>query len=90
MTDMSPNNLSICSGDSPMVLSSLSDRPITVSAIQRLVPGGPSRNGVKKVLDRLTEQGIVVFDDIGGVSTYALNRDHLLARLHWHLDLLVV
>jgi predicted nucleotidyltransferase len=66
-------------GDVLMVLSSLSDRPFTVSAIQRLVPGGRSRNGVKKVLDRLTEQGIVVFDDIGGVSTYALNRDHLLA-----------
>lgn len=66
-------------GDVLLVLSGAPDRPFAVSAVQRLVPGERSRNGVAKVLNRLAEQGIVLFNDLAGVHTYTLNRDHLLA-----------
>lgn len=39
-----------------------------------------SRTGVLTVLERLVQQGVVLFDDIGGVKTYQLNREHLLAE----------
>jgi len=51
--------------------------PCTLSFIVERV--GRSRSGVLLVLERLVEQGIVLFDDITGVKTFQLNHDHLLA-----------
>lgn len=52
-------------------------RPITLSFITERV--SRSRSGVLLVLERLVQQGIVLFDAIGGVKTFQLNHDHLLA-----------
>ncbi|MDY1006330.1 nucleotidyltransferase domain-containing protein [Curtobacterium sp. CFBP9011] len=52
-------------------------RPFTLSFITQRV--SRSRTGVLRVLERLVQQGIVLFDDIGGVKTFQLNHDHLLA-----------
>lgn len=66
-------------GDVLAVISGAPDRPFAIATVQRLVPGGRSRNGVVKVLDRLAEQGIILLEDAGGLRTYRLNTEHLLA-----------
>ncbi|OIH97735.1 nucleotidyltransferase family protein [Curtobacterium sp. MCBA15_001] len=66
-------------GDVLLVLSGAPGQSFAISTVQRLVPGGRSRNGVAKVLDRLVAQGIARFDDPGGLRTYQFNADHLLA-----------
>lgn len=48
------------------------------SHIQRLAGRG-SRTGHQKVLDRLTEQGLVLSQPTNNGFTYRLNREHLLA-----------
>ncbi len=52
------------------------DRPFPLPFIVERV--GRSRTGVRRALDHLVQQGIVLFDDIGG-ATYRLNHDHLIA-----------
>lgn len=47
--------------------------------------GDRSREGVRLVLNRLTEQGIVLAERAGGAFTYRLNIDHLAAPAILHL-----
>jgi predicted nucleotidyltransferase len=51
----------------------------TVAQLNALVPGR-SHNGIRKVVERLAGQGIVVTRDVGRTRSYALNDEHLLAR----------
>lgn len=44
----------------------------------RMIPSA-SVEGIRKVLKRLAEQGIVTVDRVGNAYTYRLNRDHLAA-----------
>lgn len=53
------------------------DRPFPLPFIVERT--GRSRTGVLRALEHLTQQGIVLFDGIGGLRTYRLNHDHLLA-----------
>ncbi|WIE80957.1 nucleotidyltransferase domain-containing protein [Curtobacterium sp. MCSS17_016] len=53
------------------------DRPFPLPLIVERT--GRSRTGVRRALEHLVQQGIVLFDDIGGLKTYRLNHDHLLA-----------
>lgn len=53
------------------------DLPFPLSSIVERT--GRSRTGVRRAVEHLVQQGIVLFDDIGGVKTYRLNHDHLLA-----------
>lgn len=39
-----------------------------------------SEEGIRKVLRRLTEQGVVLSDRVGNAFTYRLNREHLAAK----------
>jgi hypothetical protein len=57
----------------------LADTAFTPGQLQRLVPHA-SVVGIRKVLHRLTEQGIVTAVPVGGSAVcYALNREHLAA-----------
>lgn len=64
--------------DAPVlrVLAGTSD-PMTRPQITRLV-GVASEAGVRKVLRRLADQGIVLEERVGSQYTYAANRDHLM------------
>lgn len=53
-------------------------RPLTGRAIARLVPHG-SQKGVQLVLNRLSEQGLVLRQEAGQAALYELNHDHLAA-----------
>jgi len=55
------------------------DAPYTVGSIQRVL-GGRSYAGIRKVLDRLTQQGIVIAQPVGAAISYRLNREHLAAQ----------
>lgn len=55
------------------------DAPYTVGSIQRVI-GGRSYAGIRKVLDRLTQQGTVIAQPVGAVISYRLNREHLAAQ----------
>lgn len=55
------------------------DAPYTVGSVQRVI-GGRSYAGIRKVLDRLTQQGIVIAQPVGSVVSYRLNREHLAAQ----------
>ncbi len=55
------------------------DAPYTVGSIQRVI-GGRSYAGIRKVLDRLTEQGVVIAQPVGAAISYRLNREHLAAQ----------
>lgn len=64
------------------------DATFTTGQIHRILTQN-SEEGIRKVLRRLTSQGIVQSDRIGNTFTYRFNRDHLaatyivgLARLH--------
>lgn len=54
------------------------DAPYTVGSVQRLLEGR-SYAGIRKVLDRLAQQGTVTAQRVGGVISYRLNREHLAA-----------
>lgn len=64
-------------GDVLAVLAS-NDATFTISQIQRILPT-PSGEGIRKVLNRLVAQGVVLSDRVGRTRTYRLNADHLAA-----------
>jgi len=51
----------------------------TISQIQRIVTNA-SGEGIRKVLTRLTAQGVVLHDQVGRTNTYRLNTEHLAAE----------
>lgn len=55
-------------------------RPLTGHEVGRLVKRG-SLSGVRKVLSRLTDHGLVSVAEAGPALLYTLNRDHLVAPL---------
>lgn len=50
----------------------------TIPQIQRILIT-PSGEGIRKVLRRLTAQGVVLHDRVGATNTYRLNTEHLAA-----------
>jgi len=74
-------------GDVLAVLAS-ADVAFTISQVQRILTAA-SGEGIRKVLNRLTVQGVVLHDEVGRTHTYRLNAEHLaaepimaLSRLH--------
>lgn len=65
-------------GDVLAVLAS-ADVPFTISQIQRILTT-VSSEGIRKVLIRLTTQGVVLHDQVGRTNTYRLNTEHLAAE----------
>lgn len=65
-------------GDVLMVLAG-AEQEFTRGTIHSLVQGY-SLSGVRKTLDRLCEQGLVIDERRGGVRTFRLNRSHLAAN----------
>lgn len=53
--------------------------PFTTGALHRVL-ASYSEEGIRKVLRRLTRQGIVHSDRVGNAYSYRLNRDHLAAE----------
>jgi hypothetical protein len=56
-----------------------SNATFTTAQIHQIL-GSHSLQGVRKVLRRLSEQGVVQEDSVGNVLAYQLNRDHLAAE----------
>lgn len=54
------------------------DRSFTTGELHRLI-GEHSHAGIRKVLLRLVDEGIVTSQSIGGAKVYRLNQDHLAA-----------
>ena len=57
--------------------------PFTISQVQRILDAsgvGASGEGVRKVLNRLAEQGVVLHDRVGRTHTYSFNTEHLAAE----------
>ena len=86
-------------GDVLAVLAS-ADVTFTINQVQRILTTA-SGEGIRKVLNRLTGQGVVLHDEVGRTHTYRLNTEHLaagpimalsrlnstfLSRLERHLD----
>lgn len=86
-------------GDVLAVLAS-AEVTFTISQIQRIITTA-SGEGIRKVLTRLSAQGVVLHDQVGRTNTYRLNTEHVaaepimalsrlastfLARLEAHLD----
>lgn len=86
-------------GDVLAVLAS-AEVTFTISQIQRTITTA-SGEGIRKVLTRLSAQGVVLHDQVGRTNTYRLNTEHVaaepimalsrlastfLARLEAHLD----
>ncbi|GAA4663311.1 nucleotidyltransferase domain-containing protein [Gordonia humi] len=86
-------------GDVLAVLAS-ADVTFTISQVQRILTTA-SGEGIRKVLNRLTAQGVVLHDEVGRTHIYRLNAEHLaagpimalsrlnstfLSRLEQHLD----
>lgn len=65
-------------GDVLAVLAS-ADETFTISQIQRILTTA-SGEGIRKVLTRLTAQGVVLHDRVGRTNTYRLNTEHLAAQ----------
>lgn len=65
-------------GDVLTVLAS-SEATFTTGQLHRVLPRH-SEEGIRKVLQRLTRQGIVHAERIGQAFAYRLNRDHLAAE----------
>ncbi len=65
-------------GDVLSVLAS-ADATFTISQIQRILTT-VSGEGIRKVLTRLTAQGVVLNDQVGRTNTYRLNTEHLAAE----------
>lgn len=55
------------------------DSAFTTGQLRRVLPRH-SDEGIRKVLRRLTTQGVVLSDRVGNAFTYRLNRDHLAAK----------
>lgn len=64
-------------GDVLAVLAS-ADVTFTISQVQRIL-GTASGEGIRKVLNRLSAQGVVLHDEVGRTHTYRLNPEHLAA-----------
>ncbi|ULP48359.1 nucleotidyltransferase domain-containing protein [Mycolicibacter virginiensis] len=62
-------------GDVLAVLAS-ADVTFTINQVQRVLTTA-SGEGIRKVLNRLTTQGVVLHDQIGRTHTYRLNAEHL-------------
>lgn len=78
--DLSEPQAALCptlDGPVLMVLTATT-RPLAAREVARLVRRG-SWAGVRKVLLRLAEQGIVTVQEAGNVTLYTLNRQHLAA-----------
>jgi len=65
-------------GDVLAVLAN-SDTAFTITQIQRILTTA-SGEGIRKVLTRLTAQGVVFHDQVGRTNTYQLNTEHLAAE----------
>jgi predicted nucleotidyltransferase len=65
-------------GDVLNVLAT-SEVTFTIAQIQRILTTG-SGEGIRKVLNRLTAQGVVLHDQVGRTNTYRLNTEHLAAE----------
>ena len=65
-------------GDVLAVLAT-SDMTFTITQIQRILTTA-SGEGIRKVLTRLTAQGVVLHDQVGRTNTYQLNTEHLAAE----------
>lgn len=65
-------------GDVLAVLAS-ADLTFTISQVQRILTTA-SGEGIRKVLNRLTGQGVVLHDEVGRTHTYRLNTEHLAAE----------
>ena len=65
-------------GDVLAVLAT-SDMAFTITQIQRILTTA-SGEGIRKVLTRLTAQGVVLHDQVGRTNTYQLNTEHLAAE----------
>ncbi|BCI84535.1 hypothetical protein MTY66_61600 (plasmid) [Mycolicibacterium sp. TY66] len=66
-------------GDVLMVLARVEDESFTISQINRILPD-VSGEGLRKVLNRLTAQGVVIHVQVGRTSTYRFNTEHLAAE----------
>ena len=55
------------------------DVPFTIPQIQRILTTA-SGEGIRKVLTRLTAQGVVLHDRVGRTNTYRLNTEHVAAE----------
>lgn len=56
-----------------------SEVTFTITQIQRILTTA-SGEGIRKVLTRLTAQGVVIHDRVGRTNTYRLNTEHLAAE----------
>lgn len=56
-----------------------SDEPFTISQVGRIVTTA-SGEGIRKVLNRLALQGVVLHNQVGRTNTYRLNTEHLAAE----------
>ncbi len=65
-------------GDVLAVLAT-SDVTFTIPQIQRILTTG-SGEGIRKVLTRLADQGVVLHGRVGRTNTYRLNTEHLAAE----------
>jgi hypothetical protein len=65
-------------GDVLAVLAT-ADVAFTISQVQRILTTA-SGEGIRKVLTRLTAQGVVLHDQVGRTHTYRLNAEHLAAE----------
>jgi predicted nucleotidyltransferase len=65
-------------GDVLSVLAT-SEVTFTITQIQRILTN-VSGEGIRKVLNRLTAQGVVLHDQVGRTNTYRLNTEHLAAE----------
>jgi hypothetical protein len=64
-------------GDVLAVLA-LADATFTTGQLERMLPKG-SDDGIRKVLARLRQQGVVLAERAGNTYLYRLNREHLAA-----------
>ncbi|MBB5787572.1 nucleotidyltransferase domain-containing protein [Jiangella mangrovi] len=66
--------------DGPVLTAlALADRAFTTGQLGRVLGRG-SEEGIRKVLRRLAEQGVVSAEQVGPAVSYRLNRDHLAAQ----------
>ena len=65
-------------GDVLAVLAN-SDTAFTITQIRRILTTA-SGEGIRKVLTRLTAQGVVLHEQVGRTNTYQLNTEHLAAE----------
>jgi hypothetical protein len=56
-----------------------SEATFTITQIHRILTTA-SGEGIRKVLTRLTTQGVVIHDQVGRTNTYRLNTEHLAAE----------